>query len=409
MRFSQIVNNLLTNAVKYTDKGSVTLTIRLAEKTEDRAKIFVSVKDTGIGIKSEDMDRLFESFERLDELKNRNIEGTGLGISIVTSLLKMMGSSLVVDSVYGEGSDFRFTLEQKIADDSPIGDFEERLKESKSHRSNEDVIQAPGAKILLVDDNGMNLKVAKNLLKLCSIVPDMASSGMEAIEYMKKYTYDIVFLDHMMPKMDGIETLHRLKEEDLIPEETTMIALTANAVVGAKELYLKEGFTDYLSKPIEIEELTEKLKAYLPERARHTKTEASYEVLEFEPAREIINTGLYDLEKLKKDGVDTRAGIRYCAGDEDLYFEMLSDYTKSYDKKSKDLNEFYEDGDLKEYAVLVHAIKSTSKTIGLNDIVESALALEQAGKAGDKQFVSENHVEFLKQYRDAVYCIRGAV
>lgn len=267
VRFSQVIMNLLTNAVKYTEKGSVTLSLKVSEKRGEKLAIAVSVKDTGIGIREEDRERLFESFERLDEVRNHSIEGTGLGISIVTNLLALMGSELRVDSIYGEGSVFSFEIEQQIIDDTPIGDYEKRLKESKVRRNKEDIIHAPGARILVVDDNDMNLKVAKNLLKLCGIKSEEAVSGEKTIEYMSRNTYDIVFLDHMMPGMDGIETLHRLTEAGLVPDETVMIALTANAVVGAREIYLNEGFADYLSKPIEIKNLVELLRKYLPGEA----------------------------------------------------------------------------------------------------------------------------------------------
>ena len=264
VRFAQVIVNLLTNAVKYTEKGSVTLLIQGKERDKEKINIHVSVKDTGIGIKEDDICRLFESFERLDEVRNRNIEGTGLGITIVKNLLDMMGSRLLVESSYGEGSTFSFTIGQKIADAAPVGDYAERLKESSGQRVMEELLRAPKARILVVDDNDMNLKVAKNLLKLCGIRPDMVSSGERAVEAVREHTYDIVFLDHMMPGMDGIETLHKMTEEDLIPDHTVMIALTANAVVGAREKYLEEGFADYLSKPIEIRRLIHILQSYLP-------------------------------------------------------------------------------------------------------------------------------------------------
>ena len=267
VRISQVIMNLLTNAVKYTEKGSVMLSIRATERNEGKVQLSVFVKDTGIGIRDDDMVKLFESFERLDEVRNHNIEGTGLGISIVKNLLDMMGSQLHVESEYGVGSVFSFVIQQEVFDETPIGDYKKRQKDSIAHKDKESVIQAPNARILVVDDNDMNLKVARNLLKLCGIRPEEAGSGAQTIELMRQNTYDIVFLDHMMPGMDGIETLQRVKEEKLVPGNTVMIALTANAVVGARETYLAAGFHDYLSKPIELRHLVEKLQEYLPERA----------------------------------------------------------------------------------------------------------------------------------------------
>ena len=419
VRFSQVIMNLLTNAVKYTEKGSVTLSLKVSERENERIAIAVSVKDTGIGIREEDRERLFESFERLDEARNHNIEGTGLGISIVTSLLAMMGSRLMVSSTYGKGSDFSFVIEQEVVDDTPVGDYKKRLKDGKVHKNKEDVIYAPGARILIVDDNDMNLKVARNLLKLCGIKPDEAVSGMETIECMKKNTYDIVFLDHMMPGMDGIETLHILKESALIPDETVMIVLTANAVVGARENYLNEGFADYLSKPIEIKYLVEKLTRYLPERAymntdeerqsdgAGTSGEAAEsargergEVMEFAPTEEdgimefepededstIVNkdTGKkpeYDLDRLKESGIDVDAGLHYCAGEKSLYFEMLSDFVRTV----------YHDRNWHEYEVAVHALKSNVKMIGATSVSELAKNLEEAAENGDAGFITEHH------------------
>lgn len=431
VRFSQVIMNLLTNAVKYTEKGSVTLSIHGTGKKDGKAVITVAVKDTGIGIRKEDREKLFESFERLDQVRNHNIEGTGLGISIVTSLLAMMGSRLKVDSTYGEGSVFSFVIEQEISDDTPIGDYEKRLKESSIHKEKEDVINAPNARILVVDDNDMNLKVARNLLKLCGVKPEEAASGEETIEYMRQNTYDIVFLDHMMPGMDGIETLHRLKEDGLVPENTVMIALTANAVVGAREAYLAEGFTDYLSKPMEIRHLVEKLVAYLPESAYRNEDveimefapeEEDGEIMEFAPGEEdggILEfeaaegesadifqnverkTG-YDMHRLRAAGIDVNTGLNYCADDEDFYFEMVDDFLSSCEEKLKETDRLFWEEDWYEYKVAVHAMKSNARMIGLNTVYEQARALEEAAAKKDTGYIKENQAVFLKMVRDTV-------
>ena len=447
VRVFQVIMNLLTNAVKYTEKGSVTLTIRAAEKTKDTVKIAVSVKDTGIGIREEDRERLFESFERLDEVRNHNIEGTGLGLSIVTSLLNMMGSHLEVESAYGVGSVFSFTITQEIADDTPIGDYQKKLKESRIRRGNEELIHAPGAKILVVDDSEMNLKVAKNLLKLCGIKPDEASSGEEAILLMRNNVYDIVFLDHMMPGMDGVETLEKLTEERLVPENTAVVALTANAVVGARERYLAAGFTDYLSKPMEIKHLVEKLKAYLPERAYSQEEtdkppavsvpcgetweaesagdegimeftpDAGGDVLEFTAYNEQETEGLsserkkktaYCLDGLKAAGIDAASGLYYCANDRALYFEILDDYVSSCEKKLTELDGFLDSEDWREYKVAVHALKSNARMIGIQDAFTQAKALEEAAEKKDAAFIRANHAALLKTVRDAAALIAGA-
>ena len=410
VRISQVIMNLLTNAVKYTEKGSITFTMKSVVKDASKIRLFVSVKDTGMGIRPEDMDKLSVSFERLDEKKNRTIEGTGLGMSIVTSLLAMMGSHINVESTYGLGSEFSFTIDQGIVDDTPIGDFVHNLERRSKKRSDDDLISAPGARVLVVDDNALNLKVAENLLKLCKINPDAVSSGEETLSMMSKHKYDIVFLDHMMPKMDGVETLHELKERGLIPPETMMIALTANAVMGAKEKYLNEGFDNYLSKPIEINELVSLLKAYLPESAYDKSPTERHVVMEFKPGGE-NESGInnYDEEKLKAAGIDVETGLLYCADSRDMYFEMLDDFSKGFDQRSADIREFYEKQDWPEYCILVHALKSNLKTLGINELSEKAFALEQASKEGDSEFILKNHDEAMEGYERIVKLIREAV
>ncbi|MCR5301940.1 MAG: response regulator [Lachnospiraceae bacterium] len=264
MRISQIVTNLLTNAVKYTQKGSVNLIIKGSYTDEETIALSVSVKDTGIGIRQEDIGRLFESFTRLEEERNRNIEGTGLGMTIVNRLLDMMDSKLSVNSVYGEGSEFSFVLRQSVVDRTPLGNYEKHRHNLTGEPEDEADVYAPDAKILVVDDNRMNLTVMRSLLKLDGIVPDVAGSGQEALTKLEQGRYDIVMLDHMMPQMDGIETLKAAKEKDLIPGECVVIALTANAVVGAREEYMRQGFDDYLSKPVEVKALKDILLKHLP-------------------------------------------------------------------------------------------------------------------------------------------------
>ena len=426
VRISQVIMNLLTNAVKYTEKGSVTLSIRAAERNAGRIKLSVSVRDTGIGIRQADMARLFVSFERLDEVRNHSIEGTGLGISIVKSLLDMMGSSLQVESEYGAGSVFSFVIEQEVSDETPIGDYEKRQKESSVHRDNESVIYAPNARILVVDDNDMNLKVARNLLKLCGIKPEEAASGTETISLMKQNTYDIVFLDHMMPGMDGIETLHRLLEEKLVPENTVMIALTANAVVGARESYLAEGFADYLSKPIEIRHLVEKLRAWLPERAygdsgagcSSAVAEVGDEtIFEFEPEDEEAPDSFdcatpktaYGIEGLEAAGIDASAGLGYCAHDEMLYYEMLDDFIASCGGKLLELEHLLLDENWHGYEVAVHAIKSNLKMIGAVSVCEQARELEEAAERSNIGYIKQHHEGLTQNVRYLIEAIRQTI
>ena len=412
VRISQVIMNLLTNAVKYTERGSVTLTVANRGVTDDKVRLFVEVKDTGIGIKEEDMDKLSVSFERIEEKRNRHIEGTGLGISIVTKLLTMMDSKLQVESVYGEGSSFFFELELKITDKTPIGEFDAQHSSSADNKVSEIKLYAPNAKILVTDDNAMNLKVAINLMKLFGITPQTADSGRKAIEILKTNFFDVIFLDHMMPGMDGIETLHVLKDDNLIGD-TPVIALTANAVVGSREQYIEAGFTDYLSKPINIEELEKMLRKYIPDVLilDEMEPETDYEVLEFaaEQGADSGNAGGYPLtiSKASELGLNVTEGISFLGGDEDFYLEMLGDYASCADSKLNELDSYYNAADWKSYEILVHSIKSTSKTVGSSAVSEMARALEEASRDGNEEFIKVHHAELVESYRGLAKKILG--
>ncbi|MBR3475454.1 MAG: response regulator, partial [Oscillospiraceae bacterium] len=308
---NQIILNMLTNAVKYTPKGSVTMTIRARERKEDRILLYVEVKDTGIGIKEDDMSRLFESFERLDEIRNRNIEGTGLGMSIITKLLGLMGSELKVESVYGEGSVFSFELWQKIENEEPLGEFRMISTEEENAGTYHEFFHAPKAHILLVDDTKMNITVAVNLLKKTEVQIDTALSGNEAIELAGKNSYDLILMDQRMPGMDGTQTLNNIRKlENGKNLETPVICLTADAIRGAKERYLAEGFTDYLTKPVDWRSLEKALLKYLPEE-KIDKEKRIVETDEFE-AEENNDEQNRLIMCMKAAGADVKKGMNFC-------------------------------------------------------------------------------------------------
>lgn len=266
LRVKQCALNILTNAVKYTKRGKVVFSVSYQELPDAKGDYTFSVQDTGIGIKPEDMERLFIPFERIDEVKNHGIEGTGLGLSITQRLLKIMGSSLKVSSVYGEGSTFSFTVTQFVLDAEPIGNFrkafEEKIENAPLYHQS---FTAPDAKILVIDDTDMNLFVVTGLLKETKIKVDTASSGEKGLVMLKLDSYDLIMIDHKMPVMDGIEVLHRLRRDSSNPNQhKPCIALTANAMSGAREFYLKEGFEDYLSKPIDSAALEKMVRESLP-------------------------------------------------------------------------------------------------------------------------------------------------
>lgn len=283
IRIKQVLNNLLSNAIKYTEKGSITLSVK-GIRSETEFFLYASVADTGIGIKQEDMEQLFDSFKRLELKKNRYIEGTGLGLNITKQLVEQMNGTIEVKSEYGKGSCFYIKIPQTIVEQEPMGDLEKAYKDSgiEKHIVNRDntelvmeesisdntnprpYLYAPHAKVLVVDDNKMNLTVVKALLKRSEIQLDFAMSGEEGLEFTRSKKYDLILMDHMMPEPDGVQTLHLLREDkENENKDTAVIVLTANAIAGAAEQYLQEGFADYLSKPVVGEKLEEVLTKYL--------------------------------------------------------------------------------------------------------------------------------------------------
>lgn len=268
IRIKQVVTNILSNAVKYTKQGGITFSIS-SEKIEEHPEevvLHVSIKDTGIGIKKEDLDKLFVAFERIEEKKNRNVEGTGLGMAIAQSFLNMMGSKMQVESEYGVGSEFSFDLKQRVVNWEPLGEFDTAFKRFRSERKQYRVkFTAPKARILVVDDTEINLKVFTSLLSKTKMQIETADSGDACIQLFKKNHYDLIFLDHMMPNKDGIETMKEMKTlQDTPNTDTPVICLTANAISGMREMYIEAGFHDYLTKPIDTSRLEDMILRYLP-------------------------------------------------------------------------------------------------------------------------------------------------
>lgn len=262
VRIRQIFTNLLSNAVKYTEQGRVKITVK-GIANENEFRLILQVEDTGIGIRPEDIDKLFHKFERLDVIKNHNIQGTGLGLSITGQLVELMHGEIRVESTYGAGSCFTVSLPQQIVDNSPlgrIGEYHSTVK-TRYHES----FHAPATEILVVDDVEMNLLLVRNLLKQTQIQIDTALSGEQCLKMCSRKHYDVIFMDHMMPEMDGIETLARMKKMlDSPNKNTPVIMLTANALTGMREEYLRQGFQDYISKPIQGGRLESLLLKYLP-------------------------------------------------------------------------------------------------------------------------------------------------
>ena len=393
IRLKQVAMNILTNAVKYTEQGSITIKLDFERCPRDpgEAMLRFVITDTGIGMKEEDQKKLFSAFERIEEERSRTIEGTGLGMSIVKNLLELMDSQLEVHSVYGEGSSFSFRVIQKVVSWEPIGDFTETYEKSLENvPSYEESFHAPDARILVVDDTPVNLTVVQGLLKNTAIQIETADSGMQCLNMTKKKEYDVILLDHRMPKMDGIETFHAmLEDEDNKNHRTPVIALTANAISGSREIYINEGFSDYLSKPINSKRLEEMLIKYLPRDKVILPDEEAF-----------VQTGVKNdgsasddrLDALKDiDGIDYNEAIKNCMK-EDILLSAAEDFLAAIGTTSLNIEIANIAADWNNYTVLVHGLKSSARLIGAMELSEKARELEALGdraKSGDQRAIDE--------------------
>ena len=396
IRIKQIITNILTNAVKYTEEGGVTLNVTSRAIDYERIYFCVSVNDTGIGIKKEDIDKLYNAFERIEEKRNRTIEGTGLGMNITQKLLKLMNSKLHVESIYGKGSTFGFQIEQRVMNHEPIGDFQEDYKRSlNQHDEYHESFTAPDAIILVVDDTVMNLTVVKGLLKQTKIHIETALNGEECLKMVTHKKYDIIFLDHRMPGMDGIETLQAMKEmTDNLNKDTPVISLTANAISGAREQYISAGFQDYLTKPINYSQLEKLIVKYLPKEKIVVSDGGG------DSEAQVVESSLPEwLQNI--EGLDVNEGINHC-GSVDAYLDALMVFAESITPASNDIEKYFQTEDWKNYTTKVHALKSTAKVVGAAELSEKAKRLEDAGNSGYINEIQQDTSPLLKLYRSYV-------
>ena len=403
IRLRQILVNLLNNAVKYTHKGSVTLKVtRLDSDEEKEARIRFSVKDTGIGIKEEDLQKLCTPFERIEEKRNRNIEGTGLGMSITKQLLGLLRSQLEVKSVYGEGSEFAFELCQEISDSTPIGPMEEISVEAESGYRRSFV--APKARILMVDDNDLNRRVFVGLLKETQMQIEEASGGKECLEKIQKEKYDIIFLDHMMPEMDGMETLHAMKEmEDYPSKEAPVVILTANAIVGAKEKYLREGFDAFLAKPIDYKKLEALIAELLDESLIQVVSVAEDTEAEAAATKEASGMDVKEQAELPMvEGLDWKFARQHFNNTEAM-LDTVQFFADSLELEAAGLSELYADiateAGQKAYCTKVHSMKNSAATIGIIPLAGMAKVLEDAARNSDIDVLERVTSVFLASWR----------
>ncbi|MCH5261829.1 MAG: response regulator [Lachnospiraceae bacterium] len=382
----QILGNILSNAVKYTERGKVTLHLGWKKVSEDEITIDFAVKDTGVGIKEKNISKLFGVFQRMHTITRNQNDSTGLGLAITNRLVDMMGGKLEVQSTPGKGSTFSFSINQKVVDKTPLGDFEKQYNESlHSTKNYKQKFIAPMGRILVVDDNAMNLAVAQGLLKETRLQVDVSSSGAECLELLKRKTYHVICLDHMMPEMDGVETLHAIRALENNPSaDTPVIALTANAVAGAREFYLKEGFQDYLTKPIDADKFESMLIEYLPDNVVYLTQEqnASGEGGEENEAEITIMES-----KLSGVGFNVRNGLKYMGNDLALYGKVLQDFHLILKEKEDALKDFLKKRDMPGYAIIVHSLKGNARNVGADDLADEAFELEKMSKAGQLEDV----------------------
>lgn len=491
-RLKQVIINLANNAVKFTHKGQVVLKVDCDIKTDNNMDLMVSVCDTGIGIKKEDISKLFEAFEQVDSKRNRNIEGTGLGLAISKKLVTLMGGDMSVESEYGKGSMFSFWIPQKIFDAKPsvnvrdkdkikaaglisnrflfrhivkdmkqleipympidiaelqrledenithffveqdlfseevenfikshpditailVIDFRSSVKNKISNlmvlkkpiyvlniasvfngegvdfgyvRKDNFTFIAPEANILIVDDNAINLTVAEGLLKPLEMNIETACSGKEAVEMISKKKYDLIFMDHMMPEIDGVETTHIIRRFYKEYDDVPIIALTANAVSGTKEMFLREGMNDFVAKPIEMGSILSKLRTWLPE----------HKIIKISSINS--DKGEKKVKSIDIEGLDTDKAMQLL-GNEKLFWAVLKDYYQAINKKAGLIKRYEEDGDWHAYTIEVHSLKSASKQIGALELSQKAAMLEKAGNEQNVDLIHKETKGMLKQY-----------
>lgn len=398
VRIRQIITNIMTNAVKYTEKGSVTLRVKMEKKDARHIILKVAVKDTGIGIK-ESKEVLFASFQRGRDLRAHHIEGTGLGLSITQQLLEMMGSELDMESVYGKGSIFSFKLVQTVVSEESMGNlnelFSKRLMQEKKYQES---FTAPDAHVLVVDDNAMNLKVVQSLLKQTQVQIDTAEDGAGCLEKCARNHYDLILMDHLMPNMDGIEAFHRLRaDKQGINYKTPVIILTANAVAGMKQKYMEEGFNGFLSKPVQGPLLEKTLKQYLPEElVTLTEQEQADDAEEQEQARrQVLRQAVDDLRLADMDLDDA---LQYSSGLVTDVLDNIKGYLTDSEVNRERIKKEYEAENWNDFKIHVHALKSTSRIVGAVHMAYLAEQMEKAAGSEDISYIIQNFEELIYEH-----------
>ena len=398
VRVRQVVTNVLNNAVKYTHEGSVGLNVSggktYSEDGTETINLVFKVSDTGIGIKEEDLPKLFKQFERIDLVQNNTVEGTGLGLSITRNLLQLMNGRIEVESEYGKGSTFIIYLPQRVISEEPIGNFHDKFdRYVHTMKAYQESFKATEAKLLVVDDTDMNLTVIEGLLSKTEIQLDTASGGREALALTREKKYDLILMDQRMPIMDGTQTMKAIREqEDGMNHETPIICLTADAVSGARNKYLAEGFTDYLSKPVEGPSLEAALIKYLPPE-KIVLQEASEQSQEEQHERTALEEFYAHTE-----GLSYQEAIKNCAT-EAILTKTLQQFWNSINNNLRDIEAFWKNDDIKNYTIKVHALKSSARLIGAMELSKQAAYLEECGNNNDTASIADFTPDLLANYR----------
>ena len=391
VRIRQILTNICNNAVKFTNEGYVELDATFSEGAEeDSICLEFKIKDTGIGIRKDDLDLIFDKFRQVDMRLNRNVEGSGLGLAICKQLTALMDGELTVDSVYGEGTTFSVRIPQKVLNRNKLSNYLVNHKQEEKKRS---VIYAPSARVLVVDDNPVNIKILKGLLLHYEIDADTAEGGEEAVGKAAQNTYDLIFMDHMMPGMNGEQALAAIRNlPDKDKAEVPVIAVTANAIRGMRDEYLRKGFTDYLSKPVETLKIEQILKDHLAPNLI-----VSMDKEEGIPQEE------FDVE-IK--GVDVDAGLAKVEGSVRDYIDILEIFAQYGPDKVMEIENYAKDKDYDNYTIVVHSLKSVAANIGAHQLFTMAKVHEFAGKSKNFGFIDTNHDKLVALYREIIESIR---
>ncbi len=394
VRIRQILTNICNNAVKFTKEGYVKLSATYAETDDpDTVMMRFEVEDTGIGIRKEDLKLIFDKFRQVDMRLNRNVEGSGLGLSISRQLIQLMDGTIEVESEYGKGTRFIICIPQKVMDRKKLSNY---LVYHKQEEKKKSVIYAPSAKVLVVDDNPVNVKILRGLLLHYEIDSDTAEGGEEAVKKASENTYDIIFMDHMMPGMNGEEALNAIRAlSDKDRASVPVIAVTANAIRGMRDEYLRKGFTDYLSKPVETPKIEQILKDHLPPHLFVAMEEE-------ETSKQIA----LDIEI---EGVDVDAGLAKCDQNAGDYLDILGIFTEYGQDKASEIESFAKSGDYENYVISVHSLKSVAANIGAHQLFTMAKIHEFAGKSGNTAFIDSNWEKLVTLYREITDSIAKAL